>query len=81
MQCAGLFISMMLLCSCKVTEPKIDSCYINSIERKTVWCFPLNQEKPEYERPLIKGDMVLSIDDYGKSEKHHEDLHRYIRKK
>jgi len=70
-----LLVSLLILSSCKTTEPKLDPCvFLGDIGH----CFPINQEKEEYERPIEIGDYFITPEEYGEIVKHHNRLHKEL---
>ena len=62
--------------SCKAPEVIVDPC---TILPGLTDCFavPINQpEKPEYERPIVPGDVCFSPEDYARLAEYNDDILR-----
>jgi hypothetical protein len=72
-----LFAASFLLIGCKPFKAiKVDPCGVLP-DGKTLYCVPVNQpDKPEYERPIMPGDVCVTPDEYARVLKYHREILR-----
>lgn len=71
-----LAIFSIAIASCRAPELKVDPCTILP-DLQTCFAVPINQmEKPEYERPIVAGDVCFSPEDYARLAEYNDELLR-----
>jgi type IV pilus biogenesis protein CpaD/CtpE len=64
----------VLLQGCKTPQLEVDPCGVYPDDRTTCHAVPLNEEKPEYDRPIMGGDICVTLDEYAKIQKYYRDM-------
>ncbi len=74
------FCALLLLAGCSLPDIKVDPCQVLPPEEgvpTSAHCIPINQpEKPEYDRPVNPGDVVVTADEWAKIQKYVREILR-----